>query len=242
MSANSLQLLTSPEGHLLSAAAEGDGPSLTVERDTVDSGFQATLAFTRGSERLVVVSAIMYDAAKIVQSSITADGPGVHYRLTVDFAEDPAAFFSGSKLDAALTVDSDGVTHQGRLDGETWHPVGLEQAPRLPDLLTGGAGPLIAPLRPALDVLVAQFHRATGGTFPSTPGRPPTLALAGPGTIQTFSWWSERACKIGCAVAQLATAAACCAAVAGPSAGTGCLVCNAAAAMAGINCTENCSD
>jgi hypothetical protein len=241
MSANSLQLSTSPGGDLLAASIDGDGPSLTVERDTVDDGFSATLTFTHGSDRLLVVSEIRYgDDGKIVRSSIAADGPGVDYRLSVDFGQDPGGFFSGSKLDATVTVESGGVTHHGRFDDETWRAVGLEQAPRLPDLLTAGLTPMISPLRPALDVLVAQFHRVTGGTFPSAPGLRPTLAPAGPGTVQTFSWWGDRACKIGCAIAALAVGAACCAAVGGPSAGAGCYLCQAAATASGINCTENC--
>ena len=239
MTTDSLQLMTSPEGDVLSASTT-DGPSLIVARDTVDDGFGATLTFSQGSNRLVLGSTITYAEDRIVRCTISAEGAAVAYRLTVDFAEDPAAYFTGAKLDAALTVESDGVTHHGQFDSRSWYPVGLEAAPRLPELLSGAPAPLIRPLRPALDVLVAQFHRSTGGTFPSSPGRPPTLAVAAPGTLETFSWWSKRACKIGCAIAGVATAAACCAAVGGPTAGSGCLVCQAAAAAAGVNCSENC--
>lgn len=69
-----------------------------------------------------------------------SDGSGVRYRLTLEFADDPASFFSGGKLEASVTVESDGGVHHGRFDGQTWHTVGLDQAPSLPSVLSAGPG------------------------------------------------------------------------------------------------------
>jgi hypothetical protein len=243
MDATSLQLSTTPDGELLAASVGTDGPSFRVERDTFDTGYRATLTFVGPDPFLTVIAELSYgDDGTIVRSTIAADGSGIRYRVALDFADDPAALFSGGKLAAAVTVESDGAVHHGRFDGETWHPVGLEAAPTLPGLLASGAGPLLARMRPALDTLVAGVQRATGGAFSPVPGRPPTVPRAAPGTIETLSWWRGKLCKMGCAAASAATAAACCAAAGPETAGVGCGVCSAAAAAAGANCAGNCDD
>ena len=42
MDANSLQLSMTPDGELLAASSGADGPSLTVQRDTFDTGYRAS--------------------------------------------------------------------------------------------------------------------------------------------------------------------------------------------------------
>jgi hypothetical protein len=242
MSASPLQLMTTPNGDLLSASVGGDGPSLTVARDTFDTGLRSSLTFTQGPDTLLVLTGeIAYsESGTIVRSSLTADGPQVRYRLTLDFAEDPGAFFSGGKLQAMVTVEgAGGDAHHGRFDGDIWHPVGLDDAPTLAGVLRDGPGPRIAPLRPALDVLVAHLQRASGDAFSPTPGRPPSLPMAAPGSLQPLSW-RGRLCKMACAAASAATAAACCGATGVETGGAGCVACSAGAAAMGANCAENC--
>jgi hypothetical protein len=243
MSATPLQLSTTPNGDLLTASSPDDGPSLTLTQDTFDTGFRSTLTFTRGSEQfLTVTTEIAYrDEGTIDRSSLAATGPGVDYRLALAFADDPADIFSGGKLNAVITVESGGGTHHGRFDGETWHAVGLEGTPNLPALLRSACGPLLSPLSPALDLMVAGAIRRSGGAFSPTPGRPPTLPYPAPGTLETFGW-RDRLCKMACAVAATATASACCAATGAETGGAGCVVCAGAAAAAGTNCSENCSN
>ena len=236
-----LQMSMSPDGHLLTASSGENGPSLTVERDTFDSGYRAILRFISGSEPvLTVVAEIGYgDDGSIVQSSIATDGSGIDHEVTLVFAEDPRNFFSGGKLEAGITVESNGTVHHGQFDGQTWHAIGLEGAPSLPGLLATGEGALLASLRPALDVLIAGAQRRSGGAFSSSPGRPPSLALAAPGMVEPASTRGQ-ACRAACAAAGAATGVACCAAAAG--APPICAVCYAAAAAATSNCMENCPD
>jgi len=243
MSPTPLQLSTSPDGDLLSASSTTGGPSLTVAQDTFDTGFRATLTFTRADERfLTVVTEITYrEDGTIVQSSLAATGPGVDYRLTLDFDHDPADIFSGGKLNAVVTVEGEGGEHHGRFDGETWHAIGLDGAPNLPALLRSACGPLLSPLSPALDLVVARAVRRSGGAFSPTPGRPPALPHRAPGSVETFNW-RDRLCKMACAAAAAATGSACCAATGAETGGVGCVACGAAAAAAAANCAENCSN
>lgn len=231
MAEQSVSLAHTPDGWVRQATVGQS--TLAVTHDPAAT----TFTFSEGDVPFLVLAATVDRAedGTVTRAGLTADGDGLTHRITFDFSDEPGQAFTEDKLEAAVTVESDGAVHHGHFDGQAWQIAGLDDVPTLASLLAGSLKPRLAPLVPAFDNIIQTTQERTGITF--NVGGAPTV----PPSFETFSF-RERFCKMACAVAHALALAGCCGASSAAASPWGCYVCTALAAASHESCTQNCED